>query len=401
MRIAFLIPELQRTETFILSQVDAIRARGHDVEIVTRSVGQDETLGPYRDYCRFIPSRADGRFTRTLAGIPLAARCLTRNPRAVASSLNPFRFGRYAASFDLLQFAAPFMEAEYDIVHCHFGPAGVFGAMLKAIGLVRGPLIVTFYGHDVTRYPLEHGRHVYDRLFDHASLVLGLDPVMVDRLVELGAPRERTRVHALGVTADRFDVAPMPADTPLRLVAVGRLVDKKGFDDAINAIALARRAGTDVELVVAGDGPRLEHARHLAVALGVDESISFLGHVSHAEVPALLASAHALIAPSRRAEDGDEEGTPTVIIEAMACGRPVLATRHAGIPYLLDDGSTGVIVPERDPEQLAAGIAALADPLTRKQFARGARERFLAHFRADVLGDRLIEHYRGALAESE
>jgi len=403
MRIAFLISTLRRTETFVLSQIQALLALGHEVDVVTRvHAADDDAVGSLGGRCRALPPRAPTRLRRAIAGCGLAIRQAHRHPGAVATTLDTARFGRYALSFDLLQFATPFLDGpHYDVVHCHFGPSGVFGAMLLEAGVLQCPLVVTFYGHDVTRYPRQHGPGVYRRLFERADLVLALDPTMAARLRRLGADPARLDIHPLGVDLDRFRAGPPPPAPPLRLLSVGRHVEKKGFEYAIRAVAALRADGLDVVYRVGGDGPRRRAARHLAVELGVDDRVEFPGRVDHRDVPALLAATHALVAPSVEAADGDQEGTPTVIIEAMACGRPVVATRHAGIPFLLADGEAGLLAPERNVSAIAAAIARLADPGTRTKYGRSGQERARSTFGAAPLARRLVDRYARLLRAGE
>ncbi len=405
MRIAFLLPEFPRlNQPYILSQLEGLLARGHEVTVhaprtdaaVFDAVAMERDGSRWREQPR-VPA---GRVRRTLGGLALVARHGPRHPGAVAASLNPRRFGRYALSFATLHAATALLDRpDYDIAHCHFGPSGVFGAMLQEIGLLRCPLLVTFYGHDVTRYPLERGRDVYDRLFRRAGRALALDPVMKQRLEGLGAPADRVVVHPLGVDARRFQpAAGGPSSGPLRLLSVGRLVEKKGFADGIRAVARLHAEGIDLRYRIAGDGPLGPGLRELAASLGVGDRVEFLGQVAHAEMPGLVADAHVVLVPSVRAADGDEEGTPTVIIEAMACGVPVVSTRHAGVPFLVEDGVSGWLVDEHDPAALAARIRDLADPDRAAAFGAAGLAAFRARFDENILTRRLEEHYRSLLS---
>ncbi len=406
MRIAFLLPEFPRlNQPYILSQLDGLLARGHEIVIhaprADESVLDAVTLKLHGERWREQPRVPADRGRRTRSGLTLVAKHLPRHPWTVAGTLNPARLGRYALSFAALHAATTFLERPaYDVAHCHFGPSGVFGAMMQELGLLRCPLLVTFYGHDVTRYPLERGAGVYDRLFRRASRVLALDPLMKKRLEGLGAPPDRVVVHPLGVDARRFRPAVGGRHSgPLRLLSVGRLVEKKGFADGIRAVAHLRASGVDLRYRIAGDGPLGPELRELAAALGVADRVEFLGQVAHAAMPDLLAEANMVIVPSVRAADGDEEGTPTVIIEAMACGVPVVATRHAGVPFLVEDGVTGWLVDEHDPVALAERVRDLSDPARAATFGAAGLRSFHARFDGNMLSERLESHYGTLLSE--
>ncbi len=408
MRIAFLLPEFpRRNQPYVITQIDALLARGHEVVIhapPTEPVELDaEVLRRHGHRWREQPRVSSNRLARTLRGLGLVARHFPRHPVLVSRTLDPRRLGRYAASFAALHAGSALMDRpSYDIVHCHFGPSGVFGAMMGELGLLGGPLVVTFYGHDVTRYPLERGPGVYRRLFERARLVLALDPVMKRRLEALGAPADRVLVHPLGVDASRFRPADRPEPAPpLRLLSIGRLVEKKGFADGIRAVARLRAHGVDVVYRIAGDGPLGPDLRGLAAELGVSDAVEFLGQVEHAAVPGLVAGSHVVVVPSVRASDGDEEGTPTVIIEAMACGVPVVSTRHAGVPSLIDDGVSGWLVGEHEPEALADRIRDLAEPERAAAFGAAAHAACLERFETNRLAERLEAHYARILSAGD
>ncbi|MCH2133543.1 MAG: glycosyltransferase [Phycisphaerales bacterium] len=389
----------QRGQTFANIQIEGLLALGHEVVVFAPEPDIDnmdhDIKARCAGACQVMPRLPATRLGRLLGGLKLAFSLGCRHPRVLARALAPWRYGRYALSFQTVYAAAAAVNQEpFDIVHCHFGPAGVIGAMLQDMGLLRGPLVVTFYGHDVTRYPLKRGSDVYDRLFDRAELVLALDPVMQQRLVDLGAPAERVEIHPLSADSRLFTPTADPAGIPpLRVLSIGRFVEKKGFVDGLKTIAILRQRGLDVRYQLAGDGPLDGTLRRLATDLGLDDVVEFLGYVSHEQVPALLAGAHVLLAPSVRAADGDEEGTPTVIIEAMTAGLPVVATRHAGIPFMVEEGQTALLADEHQPGDLADHLASLMDPKVLRQMGEVAREIGVERFDSRMLISRLADRY--------
>jgi len=408
MKIAILLPEFpRRHQPYVLGQLDGLLQRGHEIVIFAPPSPLDNfdhvALEQFDSCWRRQPRLATTRLPRTLNGLALAARHLWRHPGIVGRTLNPLRFGRYALSFAALHAAVPMLDRpRFDAVHCHFGPAGVMGAMLQELGVLRGPLVTTFYGHDVTRYPRQRGADVYCRLFDRAELVLALDPVMRDRLEALGARPERLAVHPLAVDCRRFaPTGTVPARPPLRLLSVGRLVEKKGLAEGLRAVARLRERGLPVAYRIAGDGPLDAGLRALADELGIADAVDFVGPVEHADVPALMAEAHSVMVPSVRASDGDEEGTPTVILEAMASGLPVVATRHAGIPFQVEDGVTGWLVEERDVEAMADRIERLLDDADlASRLGAAGRAAALERFDTERLVDLLVTRYEGLAGES-
>ncbi len=154
--------------------------------------------------------------------------------------------------------------------------------------------------------------------------------------------------------------APVPMRAPVRLAAIGRFVKTKGFQHLLDALALVRARGLDARLTLAGDGPWMRPLRAQAERLNLGQAVTFLGFLAHEKVPALLLDSDMLVMPSIREPNGDSDGLPTVIIEALLHRVPVVATALAGIPDLVEDGVTGLLTPEGDAEAIAQAILRLA-----------------------------------------
>ena len=252
-----------------------------------------------------------------------------------------------------------------ELIHAHLGQTGVHG--LYAAHRLGLPLVTSFYGHDVTlrgsrdRFSPAYWHYwaLSGRLFARGDRFLVLSRHMQESLVAQGCPRDKIRVVPLGVDLGRFDLPrpEAPANGPLRVLMVGREVEKKGFEDGVRACALARDAGVDLRLTLLGTNgelkPRLmEVARELALPMEWPDPAS--------PVPQAMTLADVLLVPSKTSASGDQEGTPTVICEAGAARLPVISTRHAGIPEQVDDGTTGLLTDENDPAGLARHIQTIA-----------------------------------------
>jgi colanic acid/amylovoran biosynthesis glycosyltransferase len=164
-----------------------------------------------------------------------------------------------------------------------------------------------------------------------------------------------------------------PARPPFQLLALGRLVPKKGFSVLIGACRLLHNQGVDFRLTLAGDGPERGKIRELIDREGLADRVSLPGAVPHREVARLMAAAHLLVMPSLIAPSGDRDGIPNVILEALVCGTPVLASAVSGIPEVVIDGDTGWLTAPGDVVALArAVVAALANPEeARRRAGRG------------------------------
>jgi colanic acid/amylovoran biosynthesis glycosyltransferase len=179
---------------------------------------------------------------------------------------------------------------------------------------------------------------------------------------------------------------------------VGRLVEKKGIEYAIRAVAKLHDQGCDLEYEIIGDGPLRATLQTLIRDLGVAGIVSLPGGKDRNGVIHSLQRADVFLAPSVRAEDGDEDGPANVLKEAMATGLPVVATQHGGIPELVQDGVSGFLVPERDADTLAERLAYLIDhPDAWGSMGRAGRAFVEQHFEKNVVLDELVDFYQQTL----
>jgi glycosyltransferase involved in cell wall biosynthesis len=211
-----------------------------------------------------------------------------------------------------------------------------------------------------------------------------------------------------GIDATRFaapaDPGPGPRRDgrdpaqPVEILAVGRAVDKKGFDDLLEA--LARLDATLAwRFTHIGDGPLAPALARLAQRLRIDARVRWRGARAHDEVLAAYREADLFVLPCRISDDGDRDGLPNVLLEAQSQGLACVSTPVSGIPELIDDGVTGVLVPPRDPARLALAIARLvADPVLRRRLGDAGRHRVAAQFSLDAGADRLAQRFAAALA---
>ncbi|WP_063643030.1 glycosyltransferase [Actinoplanes sp. N902-109] len=282
-----------------------------------------------------------------------------------------------------------------DLVHAHFGGDGwLISASAAALGV---PLIVTLHGHDVTRQPYATGvrglraRRNLRTVFRRAAAIIAVSGPVRDRALALGADPAKVRVHHTGV--------PIPAARPVPkrwdLVFVGRLVAKKGLDDLIAALGTLRDLAPRVLIV--GDGPLRGTLTAQARSLGVP--VTFAGALDHAAAGRAMAEAEVFVSPSRTSADGDAEGLPTTLLEAMALGVPVVSTRHSGIPEAVVHGETGLLGAEGDRVALAGHLRLLlTDDTLRQRMGRRAREHAMTTFDIGTQTARLEDLYDAVLA---
>jgi len=273
----------------------------------------------------------------------------------------------------------------YDLVSSHWIlPQGLIAGLLPG-GV---PNVVTVHGGDVFGLrgrPLTAAK----RFALRRAAAVTCNSSVTERAVHEIAPNARTTRIPMGVdpsdTPDPEHVAALrgryrAGDGPL-LAFVGRVADEKGITDFVVAVARLAQRLPDVRALIVGDGPDRAAAEQLALDLGIADHTYFVGWVEPARVPSYLAAADVFVAPSRRGADGWIEGQGLSIIEAMMAGVPVVATACGGIVETIDDGDTGLLVPERAPELIAAAVDRLVeDDLLRTSIVekaqRSARDRF-------------------------
>jgi glycosyltransferase involved in cell wall biosynthesis len=191
-------------------------------------------------------------------------------------------------------------------------------------------------------------------------------------------PDSAAKIHRIynGLQPDDFSPATPDRPGPLRLISIGRLIEFKGFHHLIEAVGLLRDRGVDAQLDIVGEGPWRDRLAGRIQELQLQDSVRLLGVQSQESIKALLADSSAFALACCLGAEGASDILPTVIMEAMAARLPVVSTRLAGVPEMVDEGTTGLLVPPDDPPALAGALARLADdPSLRARLGNAGRER--------------------------
>jgi colanic acid/amylovoran biosynthesis glycosyltransferase len=287
------------------------------------------------------------------------------------------------------------------LIHAHFGDMGVYA--LPICAQTGRPLAVTFYGRDMSALARQpYWQRDYRRMFEEAGLIFVEGPYMRRRVVDLGCPDGKIRIQRIGIELGKFPFRPRRADrgAAVRILMAGRFQEKKGLEYGIRAFARVAREWPAAELRIVGDGPLRRPLEALAGELNLARRAIFLGFLTYEQYAAEAAAAHIFLAPSVTARNGDSEGgAPTVILEMQAAGVPVVATRHADIPFVVAPENSHLLVPERDAAALAESLAALlANPDHWAQVGRAGREFVAQAHDIRLLARSLEERYDELLA---
>lgn len=404
MRIAFIVgafPVL--SETFILNQITGLLDRGHQVDIFALA---RPAAGPvHPDFERYgLHERTcyvevtPGRARRLGLAVQTAVRALRARRLPPFRALNPFRFGRAALNLSHFTGCSPFISRpDYDVIHSHFGPSGLFAQLLRSVDALRGPLITTFHGYDISSYLREHGASVYADLFRNGEVFTCSSDYIRNRLVAAGCDARKIIRFKLGtdLAKFRFRERRPGANGQIRILTVARLTEKKGFEYAIPAVAEILPAFPNARYDIVGDGHLRGRLLRLIEGLGAGSRIRLLGWMNEAEVRQVFADSHLFLLASVEGPNGDVEGQGLVLQEAQAMGLPVICTRHNGFPESILDERSGFLVPERDSNALAATLRlALSQPERWPELGRTGHEYVAREYDLQKRNDALVELYR-------
>jgi glycosyltransferase involved in cell wall biosynthesis len=377
------------SETFILNEILELERRGLRIVVFSMKTPNETLRQPRVRQVRapiwVIPSfRGSQLWPHIISHLG----CLLRFPKRYITTLLFVWKRRTRAAWSKF-FFAPYIvrqarAAGVEHFHAHFasGPA----RQAKLASLLSGiPFSFTAHAKDLFWDGHQHGNnHKLKKRVRLASFVVTISEynrTFVEGL-NFTVPRRRLITVYNGLDLDRWpllrpDGLPRngsPGARPL-IIAVGRLVPKKGFPVLVEACSILATQMHDFTCVIAGDGPEKEHLRALVRRYGLKDRVLLPGSIPQDRlVTEFLTRASLLVQPSVVAADGDQDGIPTVILEALASGLPVVATAVSGIGEAVSDGETGLLVHPGDPTALAAAMrAVLADPSLAARLATGGR----------------------------
>ena len=340
----------------MIDQIVELTRLGHQVSIYAINNPQEpythDDISKYSliENTHYIPTRPKSKTLLRAKTVVLLLKYLPQKPHIIFKSLvNLIKNG---FNYEKLYYSLIFPAKTFDIVHCHFGPAGQIGAFLKKINLCKH-LVVTFHGYDVTSYT-NNKDSVYDEVFKLGDLFTYNSIATKEKLIKLGCPLGKMQQIPMGINLRdlEFKIRTPKEGAKIRLLSVGRLVEMKGRDYLLDAFARLEKENGNIQLDIVGDGELREHLERKIEELCLSAKINILGWIGDKHLEDLYSKCHIFIHPSVTQSDGNMEGQGVVLVEAQARGIPIVATKHNAFPETAPDGIVGYLVEERDSDAI-------------------------------------------------
>lgn len=407
-KVAYIMSRFPKlTETFILFEMLAMREQGIEVEVYPLLRHRTEVMHPearqFMEQAHFLPFISWAIVQANLS-------YLRRKPRAYLSTLwdllrgtwGSLRYfsGALAIFPKSVYFAAHMVPAGVSHIHAHFAshPAAAAYVIHRLTDI---PFSFTAHGSDIHR-----DRTMLPEKVAEAAFVVPISDFNKAVIVDAcdGRFTEKMMVIHCGVDTQHFHpqdeehngaVPPgITRNRPLTLCCIGTLHEVKGQHFLLEACRLLKERDVDLRCHFIGDGPDREALVEQSLEAGISDWIHFHGQQPRAEIARLLGDADVVVAPSVPSSDGRREGIPVALMEAMASGVPVVASRLTGIPELVDDGVSGLLTPPGDAMALADALERLwLEPSLRRRLGRAAREKVLAEFDLHTNAAILARHF--------
>ena len=290
-------------------------------------------------------------------------------------------------------------KARAKLLHIYFGHIAVH--LLPLIRTWERPSVVSFHGADVM-VDLEKSayRAATQEMLQAVRLVLVRSESLGRALINLGCPAGKIRLQHTGIPVDEIPFRPRdwPEKGAWKFVQACRLIEKKGLRVSLRAFAKFAERHPASTFTIAGEGPLRNELGQLAAELEIADKVFFPGFISQTQLRELFYQSHIFLHPSEVGGDGNQEGVPNSMLEAMASGLPVFATEHGGIPEAIENGRSGILVKERDEEALAlALLERTANPEGLAAIARNGAEVVRKHFEQTGQTQQLEDYYLEAI----
>lgn len=337
------------TQTFVLNQITGMIDRGHDITIL--ALGQDKQ------------AFENERMHSDIYDYNL---------------LNKVYYNHL-----------PSDKRNFDLILCEFGHLGNIFLKMRDEWGVTGKILTFFRGRDLNALG---SQRYYHKLFNKGDYFLPVCHFFRRKLIRLGCKEEKIFVLHSAIDVEKFPYQEkkIPKNGNVKIVTTSRLVPKKGTEYAIKAVARLLRMYPHIQYTIIGGGPLQKRLQKIIDTYHAEKNIHLVGWKSQEEVAQLLKESHIFILPSVTASDGDKEGIPNALKEAMALGLPVISTYHSGIPELVINRKNGFLVPEKNVTHLMSRLEFLiTHPQVWSKMGKLGRKMIENEFEKERLNDKL------------
>ena len=355
------------SQTFVINQIVGLIALGAEVDIITNNIISEKIMHESvrehslldRVICNKLPSDI-GKLGKILTVFKSA---FNLSIKGKFLDLINILFDQYLATWQKIDLIYKLdlnkkKPVTYNNIICHFGQYGYYVCKLRELELISGPISTVFHGQEMSRYKMiEQNLSTYKKLFVCGDLMLPISELWKNQLIKWGCDASKIKVHRMGVDIKDFKMKALktPFSSPLKVIQIGRLTDKKAILDSINAVvSVAEKMPIDFTII--GEGELYSEAEQLIKASDASNYIHLMGKQPQEVVKQKLDDSDVFLLPSIRATDGDMEGIPVALMEAMAKGIITLSTYHSGIPELIENEVSGFLVRESQVEEIANSL---------------------------------------------
>ncbi len=389
------------SQTFVIDQVNNLIDAGVDVEILSLyEAKQDVALDSLKKHkllhrTTFIaPTMAQStkkpiKLLFLIKFFVLVNTIETRLKPSMELAFHALKHGKLTLAYEISVTAWKNRKRQFkaDSIIAHFGNNGVVANAFLKSGLLEGNLMTVFHGYEISEY--ENIKLWKDRYvsLSRTSLLLPISNFWKRRLESWGATSESVIVQRMGVDVSKFAFQTKQVEKPVQIVSVARATEKKGLKYAIEAMSFL---DDNFHLNIIGGGELHNDLIQLSEKLNLSDKITFHGAKPPQFVKECLNKSDIFLLPSVVDSQGDMEGIPVALMEAMASGLTVVSTYHSGIPELIEDNVSGFLVPERDPKAIAEALKKVMTTDKLNDIRRQAREKVEKEFNSFTLSNELV-----------
>jgi len=328
-----------KTSTAVLNQITGLLDRGHEVYIYAKEAGDMQQVHP------------DVEKYNLMKRVYFNRNKENRNNICKVNKVGQYRLRSYLHNRRRRVRGSlrnlPSDLHTFDIIYCPFGYRGIEFIDVMKSSKIKAKFVTGFRGADLSR-DIKGDFHRYDTLFEQCDLFLPVCDYFKRKLLRLGCPKDKIVVLHSAIDCKKFSYTKkrLPKNEAVQVISICRFVEKKGLEYGIKAIAVLLKENKKIEYRIFGSGLLRHNLLNLIKKLGVQNKIKIMGHVSQKKVANLLETADIFLLPCITAKNGDEEGIPNSVKEAMVMGVIPVSTYHAGIPELVKDGSGFLVSPK-------------------------------------------------------